>query len=184
MPDQPGDLPGIKKNAKLAAALLMYMKKEHNDENFMFYFDKGNPEAIYKKYIAKGAKQEVNLPSKVSGPCYKLGDAADWDNKAWSKLLTDAKSEINGLCIRDVIPRFYKSTEYENFCKSERMGDPTKAAKLLGIKNVKLLTQAMTAAVTGEKRESIVLFGKLAKEEKLQENAEAIYKALTKAGLI
>jgi hypothetical protein len=183
MPDEPKDLDKIKKDSKLCAALMIHMKKELNDENFFFYFDKGNPDALYKKYLAKGSPKEVNIPGGLSNDIKKLGDKGDWKNKEWSKLIKKAKVEIHKMVKRDVFGRFYKGDAYKDYLKKEKMGDPKKAAKLLGISNVKLLTQAMGAAAVGDTKKAETLLGKLAKEEKIKDNAKSLLKALEKAGL-
>jgi len=64
------------------------------------------------------------------------------------------------------------------------MGDPKKAAQILGITNVKKLTEAMEAAAEGDKREAEKLLGELVKSEKLIARAADMMKALEKAGLV
>ena len=182
--EQPMNLDQIRKNAKLSAALLEHMKKEFNDENFFFYFDKGNPEGLFNKYIKKGSKYEVNLPSKLNKAWHLLAEKGDWKHKEWPKVVKESKTDIHKLVAKDILPRFYKGEAYGNYMKKEKMGDPKKAAKILGIKEVKLLTEAMGAHVTGDKAKTKKLFAELIKKEKMRESVEQIIKNLEKAGLV
>jgi hypothetical protein len=79
---------------------------------------------------------------------------------------------------------FVASPEFKDYLKKEKMGDPTKAAKLLGIKDVKKLTRAMEEAAMGNKKEAEKLLAELAKSEKLAGKAADMVKALEKAGLV
>lgn len=65
-----------------------------------------------------------------------------------------------------------------------KKADPTKAAKLLGIKDVDKLKKAMQAQIDGDEKAALKLLAELAKEEKLKDKAEELVKALTKAGLL
>ncbi len=184
MPERPNSFDDFKKNAKLNAALMLHMKKGYTLENFLFYFDKGNAAGIYPKYLAPNAKAEVNIPGDLSKAARKLGEADDFDNPIWPKIIARAKKEINSMCVKDVFPRFYQSDEYKNYCKKEKMGDPKKAAKLLGISNLKLLTSAMEEAAVGNTKEAEKLLTKLLKEEKMKEKAAVLLQQLEKAGLL
>jgi DNA-binding transcriptional regulator GbsR (MarR family) len=61
--------------------------------------------------------------------------------------------------------------------------DPSKAAKLLGIKDVDALKEALEAQRDGDTKGALELLAKLAKAEKIKDKAEAMLKALEKAGL-
>ncbi len=183
MPDHEMDLDKIKKDAKLCGALMNHMKKEHTLENFLFYFAKGNPEGLYAKFISPKAKDQVNLPSKIQKAADTLAKRGDWEHKEWPKILKAAKRDIKGLVEGDVLPRFYKSKFYMEYCAKEKMGDPKKAAKLLGISNVKLLTEGMVAVASGNTKEAEKLLTKLAKEEKMKEKAKDLISTLEKSGL-
>ena len=82
----------------------------------------------------------------------------------------------------DVSLGFVASPEYKDYLKKEKMGDPTKAAKLLGIKDVKKLTRAMEEAAMGNKKEAEKLLAELAKSEKLAAKAADMMKALKNPG--
>lgn len=179
--DQPMDLDDIRKNAKLCASLMAFMKKERNSENFSFYFDKGNAEALYTKYISPRSNTQVNLKSTTQRGCDAL--EGKWDDRGWRALIEKAKEEIHSMVKMDVLPRFYKSDEYETYVKKNKVGDPKKAAKLLGISDVASLKEAMEAIAVGDERTAKSLLEKLAKAEKLKENAAAMIKALERSGL-
>lgn len=100
-----------KTDAKMLAALLIFMKKEHNDENYLFYFDKGNNEAVYKKYIDPRAAKQVNLPSAVQQPLEALAAMKNWNGMTPG--IKAAKASILKLINSDVMPRFEKSAEYK-----------------------------------------------------------------------
>jgi hypothetical protein len=182
--DQPTAFDAIKKDAKLCAALMGYMNRTYSIESFKFYYDKGNAAGIYPKYIEDKAPLQVNIKAKTKKAADLLAKTGDFDNKAWEKIISKAKEEVQDMCRLDVFPEFYKSKEYQDYCKKEKMGDPKKAAKVLGISNIKLLTQAMEAAATGDDKEAKKLLEKLAKEEKIKSDYEAMIKALEKANLI
>ena len=62
--------------------------------------------------------------------------------------------------------------------------DPSKAAKLLGIKDAAKLKKAMQAKVDGDEKTAVKLLAELAKEEQLKDKAEAMLKTLAKSGLV
>ncbi|MGY8746731.1 MAG: hypothetical protein ACKVHR_01550 [Pirellulales bacterium] len=181
MAGEPKDLLVIKKDSKLCAALIAFMTRTQSVENVMFFFNKGNAAALYPKYIADSAKTQVNLPGKIKQLADKL--SSNFDDKAWAALLTLAKKDIKKLVEADVLPRFYKSKEYYDYAKKNKMGDPKKAAKLLGINNVKLLTEAMGQLACGNKAQGTKLLKKLIKEEKMKESADRMVEALEKSML-
>ena len=180
-------LSGLKSDSKLLAAAIMFAKKEHTDENILFFYDKGNAEAIYPKYIDAKSKSQVNLPSNLFQAMGKLAAAKDWKNGAWDGLLKLAKTDIERMWNGDVARRFMVSPEYKAWEIStapKKKADPTKAAKLLGIRDVAKLKKAMEASLDGNKATALRLLTELAKEEKLKDKAEVIMKSLEKAGLL
>ena len=48
-------------NPPLVAAFQKYTTRVHASENFSFWFDKGNNEGKYAKYIKHGAPKELTL---------------------------------------------------------------------------------------------------------------------------
>lgn len=117
----------------------------------------------------------------------KLAAAKDWKNGIWDGLLKLAKADIEKMWNGDVARRFVASPEYkawEAATAPKKKADPTKAAKLLGIKDVAKLRKAMEASIDGNKATAVRLLSELAKEEKLKDKAEMIMKSLEKAGLL
>ena len=107
-----------KTDAKLLAALLTFMKKEHNDENYLFYFDKGNNEAVYKKYIQESAARQVNLPASITGPLAALASVKNWNGMTPG--IKAAKDSIARLVNNDVMGRFEKSPEYKAYLAAKK----------------------------------------------------------------
>lgn len=107
-----------KSDPKLLAALLAFMKREHNDENYLFYFDKGNNEAVYKKYIAKAAPKQVNLPAPITNPLTALAAVKNWNGMTLG--IKAAKASILKLVNSDAMPRFEKSAEYAAYLKTKK----------------------------------------------------------------
>jgi hypothetical protein len=180
----PQTLEDVKANPKMMAAFLAYSKRRQTLNEVLFYFDKGNAAGIYPKYIDSKSPQAANLSSVVTDPADELAGKGDFANPKWAEILKKGKDEIAHAVGTDVGMGFIASPEYKDYLKKEKMGDPTKAAKVLGIKDVKKLTKAMEAAATGNKKEAEKLLGELAKAEKLAQKAADMLKALEKAGLV
>lgn len=180
----PATLEDVKANPKMMAAFLAYSKRRHTLNEVLFYFDKGNAAGIYTKYIDPKSPQAANLSGPVLNPAKELADKGDFANPKWQAILQAGKNEIAGAVGTDVGLGFIASPEYKDYLKKEKMGDPTKAAKVLGIKDVKKLTAAMQAAAGGDKKQAEKLLVELAKSEKLAAKAADMMKALEKAGLV
>lgn len=178
MPDV--DLPSLKKNPKLLAAAIEHAKSERNDENLLFWFDKGNAEALWRKYIRPGSPKQVNLSWEVVEPMQALADAKDFSDDAWKPHLVEARKAIQALWDADMAPRFKRSLPYK---AATTKIDPTKAAKLLGISDTEKLKKAMVANLAGKKEEAAKLLAQIADDEGLKQKATDILKALEKAGL-
>jgi hypothetical protein len=93
------------------------------------------------------------------------------------------KSQVGDSLI-DGIGSFLASPEYKDYMVKEKMGDPTKAAKILGIKDVKKLTSAMEAQATGDTKTAKKLFEALAKQEKIKTKYDDMVKNLKSSGLM
>jgi hypothetical protein len=179
----PETLEDIKADAKMMAAYLAYSKRRYTDNEVLFYFDKGNAAGIYPKYLDSKSSKAVNINSKVIREAKELADKDDFGNAKWKGIIEMGKKEVAKALSGD-IGSFIDSPEYKSYLKKEKMGDPNKAAKVLGIKNVKKLTEAMEVAADGDKQEGQRLLGELAKSEKLIARAADMMKALEKAGLV
>lgn len=184
MVDIPKSVDEIRKDAKMMAAYLAYAKKRLMLNEVMFYVNKGNNyKSIYTKYLYKKSKDQVNCNGKVYKAADQLASKADWENAAWPKVIAAGKKDVGTALTKD-IREFTKSTFWEDFLKKGKMGDPTKAAKLLGISDPKKLKLMMEAQVIGDKKLAKKLWEEIAKKEKIKDKYEATMKALQKSNLI
>jgi hypothetical protein len=179
----PETLEDIKADAKMMAAYLAYSKRLYTDNEVLFYFDKGNAAGIYPKYIDPDGQKPANIDSKTIRLAKELADNKDFNNPKWKEIITGGKREVAKQLTGD-IGNFVSSKEYKLYLRKEKMGDPAKAAKVLGIKDVKKLTKAMEAMVDDDKQEGQKLLGELAKTEHLVAKVADMMKALEKAGLV
>ncbi len=177
--DPPFNLDDIKKNAHLFKALEKFCKREFSGESLDFYFDNSNMQKMFDTYIKPKPKDEVvNLPGDILKDLRDLAKANDWDGM--KPVMKKAKKNIQGLLQGDTLNRFYNgSKEYTNYLKAEKMGNPAKAAKLLGIKDADALYDIMEAVLTGEDSKARAMYKKL----ELKEKYEEMLKILEKAGL-
>jgi hypothetical protein len=184
MSDLPTTIDDFKKTPKLMAAYMAYAKRRLMLNEVMFYFDKGNAQGVYPKYLDLKSNTQVNVNSTVTDVTEKLAKAGDWANAAWPKVIAVAKAQVKATIDPDIQTGFAKSDEYKNYCKAEKMGDPAKAAKLLGITDVKKLTAAMQAGAVGDDKTAVKLLNEILVKEKMKAKAEELLKALEKAGLV
>jgi hypothetical protein len=184
MSDDPTSPDDIKKDAKMMAAYLAYAKRRHILNEVKFYFNKGNAASLWPGYLDPDGSDPVNVSSKITKAGKMLADQNDFDNAAWSKIIASAKKEVAYTLTDELKDGFLASKEYKEYVAENRMGDPKKAAKLLGISDVKKLTDAMKAQATGDSKTAAKLFGEIAKKEKLKDDAKALMKALDSAGLV
>ena len=129
----------VGKNAALNAKLQQFMVASHTDENWSFFWDKGNNEARYLKFIKPGAPKEVNIDSALRG---RLNDLAT--QKKWGDMTADmqkAREAVEDLVDMDVMPRFEVSPVYKSFVAQRaaetklkaQLDKVKKAVKILGI---------------------------------------------------
>lgn len=174
----------MKKNAKAFAMLIEFSKKEKTDENILFYYDKGNMDGLFPKYIKDGAPKEINIAGALRK---KLTEAFNSKNKAeFDKHLKTAKTECQKLCDQ-IVNRFTVTPEYmfmEARVKAE--GNAAKAIKVLGItsRGKDMLVDAIAWAKIKKPAEAKKCLEALAKSEKLAEKADILLKNLASAGLI
>jgi len=183
MAETPRTIDEIKKNPKMMAAYLAYAKKRMLLNEVMFYFDKGNAEALWPKYINPKAKLAVNVDANVTKAGAQLAAANDWGNPLWARIIAMGKTQVGDSLI-DGIGTFLASPEYKEYQVKENMGDPTKAAKVLGISDVKKLKAAMEAQATGDTKTAKKLFEALAKQEKMKVKYEDMVKNLKSSGVM
>ncbi|MCL5775654.1 hypothetical protein M1105_01415 [Limibaculum sp. FT325] len=183
MAETPRNVDEIKKNPKMMAAYLAYAKRRATLNEVMFYFDKGNAQGVWPKYLDPKAKLAVNVDGKVTTAGGKLAAAGDWGNALWPKIIALGKTQV-GDALNGDIGTFVASNEYKEYQVKENMGDPTKAAKVLGISDVKKLKAAMEAQATGDTKTAKKLFEALAKQEKMKVKYEDMVKNLKSSGVM
>jgi len=118
------NLADLNKDPNLLMAAMSFAQKEFNAENIMFYFDKGNAQVQYQKYISSNANSQVNLPASFYEAMSKLAQANDWSNPAWSKLLAGAKENVARMWRADVKNRFLKSKKLSYLIAARRISRP------------------------------------------------------------
>jgi hypothetical protein len=176
----PKNLTEVKADAKVWAAYLAFTKRNFTQNEALFYFDNGNAQGVYAKYIDPKSAKQANLTGRVTNPAKELADADDFNNPKWKAIIKAGKDEVADNLIDALKNDFPRSPEY----KKAVMGDPKKAAKILGITDVKKLTKAMEEVVAGDKREAEKLLAELVKSEELTQKAADMLRALEKAGLV
>ena len=167
-------------NPPLVAAFQKYTVRVHASENFSFWFDKGNNEGKYAKYIKHGAPKELTLDN--------YGLVKEFNTLAAQGKYSDmgpqfirARAEVKGMLdgrMRD----FESSAEYKAYLAVKKAGNVTKALKQLGITGAPLtsMTTLMKAYAVGnaaEKKAAMEKMEKIAKHEQL-------VAALKSAGLL
>lgn len=167
------------KDAALVAAYQKFTTRTAMGESFSFWFDKGNNEAKYDKYIKPNAAKEINIGDELRQQFHELARAGQF--REMDELFGDARAEVKGM-LEPRMGEFEKSVEYRNYVTVKKAGNITKALKLLGLTGAnatamdKLLKEYAVGNPTQKK-------ATLAKMEKIAK-AEQIKAALKASGLI
>ncbi|MFY0309293.1 hypothetical protein ACFMBG_05270 [Leisingera sp. D0M16] len=184
MPKEPKVVGDILKDKKMTAAYMDYCKRRYCLNEFMFTQNKGNPESLWTRYMdQKKGKEPVNITSKTHLAAKALADKGDFKNGDWKKIIAAGKDEVVKMLNKDVMG-FTGSDEYKKYVAENGMGDPKKAAKLLGITDVKKLKDVMVNVAVDDKKTAEKLWKELAKKEKIIEDYKAMSSALKKASLV
>jgi hypothetical protein len=174
------DLDDIKTtDPALVAAYQKFTTRVHMAESFSFWFDKGNNEAKYEKYIKKGAPKEVNLAHTLVEKFDAL--AAKKDYNAMNPLFVEARGEVKGM-LDPRMPEFLNSPEYDAYVLVKKAGNIKKALTLLGVTgpNAVAMEKLLKEYAVGTPAEKLAVKAKMAKIAK----AEQITLALKNAGLV
>jgi len=177
-------LDDMKKNLPLFGMLLKFSIKEQTDENILFYFDKGNMDGIYKKYIKPGSPKEINIDSSLRD---QLTNAVTAKDEAAFKAAQQKARAVIGALSDQIITRFKGSPEYKFYAAREQAEkNAAKAMKVLGIstKGKDLLLDGIAYQTIGKKSDATKQFTALAKLEKLQDTHDTIVKNLKASGLL
>jgi hypothetical protein len=178
------EMDDVKKDAAIFGKLLAFAIKEKNEENILFYFDKGNMAALFPKYIKTGAPKEINIDSKLRD---KLENAFNAKKEPdFMKAVVDAKNVCHGLAV-DIWRRYQLTAEYK-FIIARRAAEKNaaKAMKVLGISagGKDLLLDAIAYGKIKNNAEALKKLDELAKKEKLKAKNDQILKNLAASGLI
>ncbi len=123
------------KNAYFLAELRKAAQREHNDENYGFYFDKSGNQVLYTKWISAKSSTQVNLPAGIQKELDGLAAAKNWSGM--TAALKKARENIGGLINNDMIGRFIVSPE----------GELTTAVAQMGVDNAGKATQVKALLV-------------------------------------
>lgn len=184
MSNDPKTVLDIIKDKKMTAAYLAYCKRRYCLNEFLFTQNKGNPESLWTRYMdQKKGKEPVNITSKTHLAARALAEKGDFKNAEWKKIIATGKKEVILMLNKDVMG-FLGGDEYKKYVAENQMGDPKKAAKLLGITDAKALKDVMVNAAVGDKKTAEKLWKALMKKEKIIQDYKAVSAALKKANLI
>ncbi|MCF6429749.1 hypothetical protein [Leisingera sp. MMG026] len=183
MSNDPKVVGDILKDKKMTASYMEYCKRRYCLNEFMFTQNKGNPESLWARYMdQKKGKEPVNITSKTYNAAKLLAEKKDFKSGDWKKIIETGKREVVLMLNKDVMG-FTGSDEYKKYVAENRMGDPKKAAKLLGITDVKKLKDVMVNIAVGDKKTGEKLWKDLMKKEKIIQDFKTIMGNLKKAGL-
>ncbi|KIC11121.1 hypothetical protein RA19_07085 [Leisingera sp. ANG-M1] len=184
MPKEPKAVGDILKDKKMTAAYMDYCKRRFCLNEFMFTQNKGNAESLWTRYMdQKKGKEPVNITSKTYKAAKELADQNNFADGGWKKIIETGKKEVISMLNKDVMG-FTGSDEYKKYVAENGMGDPKKAAKLLGITDVKKLKEVMVNIAVDDKKTGEKLWKELMKKEKIIEDYKAISSSLKKASLV
>ncbi len=129
----------VGKNPALNALLLAFMQTTHCDKNWSFFWDKGNNEALYLKFIKTGSPKEINIDSKLRKQFEE--HALKKDFVGMTDLVKKAKEVIEDQVDLDTMPKFEASQMYKSFVArkaaekklTDQLSKVKKALTVLGI---------------------------------------------------
>ncbi|WP_291731081.1 hypothetical protein [Leisingera sp. F5] len=183
MAKEPKVVGDILKDKKMTAAYMEYCKRRYCLNEFMFTQNKGNPDSLWTRYMdQKKGKEPVNITSKTYNAAKVLAEKGDFKSGDWKKIIATGKDEVVKMLNKDVMG-FTGSDEYKKYVAENGMGDPKKAAKLLGISDVKKLKDVMVNIAVNDKKSAEKLWKDLMKKEKILQDFKTIMGNLKKAGL-
>lgn len=165
------DLDDIKNtDAALVAAYQKFTTRTAMGESFSFWFDKGNNEAKYDKYIKPNAAKELNIGDELRQQFHDLAKTGQY--RAMDELFGEARAEVKGM-LEPRMGEFEESIEYKNYLTVKKAGSIAKALKLLGLKGAtatameKLLKEYALGNPT-QKKATLAKMEKIAKGEQIK----------------
>lgn len=157
------------KNAYLLAELRKAAKKEHNDENYGFYFDKSNNQTLYTKWISSKSATQVNLPNDIQKTLDTNAAAKKWS--AMSGDMKKARDNIARLINNDMITRFMGTADGQLTVAAAQMGVDN-AGKAAQVKA--LLPAYLKPRSPGDQYQAYLALQKLVSKSKLDPVLKAL----------
>jgi hypothetical protein len=104
-------------NRKVLPVLKKYMAGQNASNNYNFYFDASqNMKDLYRKYIADGAPQQVQLPAQLK----QQMDDASQDTGRLASLMERARAANQEFINTTILPVFELAAEYQTFKTTSR----------------------------------------------------------------
>jgi hypothetical protein len=100
-------------NQRALPFLKKFMTEQNALRSYNFYFDAGGNRDVYRKYIADGAAQQVQLRSDVKAKLDELARVRNWG--AMGPDLDRARASNQSTINNDILPQFEQSPYYEQF---------------------------------------------------------------------
>jgi len=168
-------------DAALVAAFAKFTTRIHAGENFSFWFDKGNNEGKYAKYIKHGAPKELTLDN--SALVKQFNDlAATGHYNDMNHQFELAREEVRKM-LQGRMHEFEGSAEYKGYLAVKKAGNITKALKLLGLTGSSLTTMTTLMKEYAMDTTDAEKKATLAKMEKISKH-DQIVAALKSSGLV
>jgi len=139
-----------KNDSTLKLLMGAYLNKNHNAENFAFYFSTEGDQALYNKYVRAGAPEQVNLPTSVRKPLDDLAARGEWAKM--TAPMAAARKSIGSMAAADVLTRFAATDEYKRWyvAKNKKLTDE-------GAKALKLVTSFLKSSGSAAQLKALML---------------------------
>lgn len=148
----PTTVEGVMAKATLGKMFREQLKAEHNLSHLEFLEARFDPMELYRRYLDRNAPDAINVSNAIFEAASALKDK--WEDAGWSKVVDDARDEVDEMLCFDSLGRFYNSAPFKAYHEAQggtplKLGDapfddepdrlPPKivqAAKRLDIENV------------------------------------------------
>jgi hypothetical protein len=154
----------------LVAAFGKFTTRVHASENFSFWFDKGNNEGKYAKYIKHGAPKELTLDNSALVKEFNTLAAAGKYNDM-NPQFVKARAEVQNM-LAGRMNEFSNSKEHDDYVLVKKAGNVTKALKLLGVTGAQATTMTTllkeyAVGTESERKATLAKMEKIAKHDQL-----------------
>ncbi len=183
----PDTIPTMMSDGKLGPVFRAFVKSRYADENTAFLDANYDPKKMYNTFIKSGAPREINIAHTLRHKAERIGETADWKHRDWKGIIRNCANTCETLLDSNFKLAFWSSkpflAHHAARVTAKMTGDPKKAAKLLGIGDVKTLTDLIFNIAAGFDTEAAKLSDKLVKAEKLKMKSAVLMRELKRAGL-